>query len=239
MFYRSQAHHAPPIWILAPNIKPRPPPPSTKQDKILNLFTIKAKPLYLTAAALCLLALPAHADKDGRTRSLSKSNVQDFLETMREIGTGENIDMEDADVREYLDKHIADKAHYESAITYEIPGMPRQETQASLTKEQYIETLLNDLPNMQSYEAEVSINDIKITSSGRIADLKTVITESGTLPWGENEDGSPRLIPVKGTSQCDQKVVISLSNYIQMAKAVCTTLIRFDPFAGKELGDPF
>ena len=189
--------------------------------------------------AFCVLNIPAsYAAKEGRTRSLTNDNVQEFLEEMRAIGTNINKDMEESEIREYLGRHIADKAHYESAITFDIPGMPRQETQAALSKEQYIETLLNDLPTMQAYETDIKIDEINIEKSGRVANLVTVITETGNLPWGENDDGTTRLIPVKGTSKCDQKIVISLSNYMQMAKAVCKTLIKFDPFAGKELGEP-
>lgn len=191
------------------------------------------------AALILALAVPvaSHAADGERTHRLSEQNVRQFLETMRAIGTGQEQQMTPDEMQGYLEHHIAEKAHYESTLTFEIPGMQRQETKATLTKQQYIETLFNDLQVMKAYNTEIDIKEIDFSRSNRVAELVTVIKEHGNIPWGEHTDGSERRVPVKGTSKCQQKIVISLDNYIQMAKAVCKTLIKLDPFAGKELGE--
>ena len=202
-----------------------------------RLFTVPAIfTVFMLAAYLAPLSLTQAAESE-RTHRLSEDNVRQFLETMRAIGTGQEQDMTPDEMEQYLERHIAEKAYYESAMTFEIPGMQRQETKASLTKQQYIETLFNDLPVMQAYDTEIEIKDINFSRSNRVAEIITVIKEHGNIPWGEHDDGSQRRVPVKGTSKCEQKIVISLDNYIQMAKAVCNTLIKLDPFAGKELGE--
>lgn len=199
-------------------------------------------------AALCTLLIwtftiicpcsSALAAKDERVHRLSEGAIKEFLETMRAIGAAQEQQMTPDEAKNYLQKHIAEKAYYESDITFDIPGMPRQKTNATLDKQQYIETLFNDLPVMQAYSTEIEIDNIDFSNSNRVADLTTIIKEHGKIPWGELDDGSERMVPVKGTSKCSQKIVISLDNYIQMAKAVCKTLIKLDPFAGKELGEP-
>lgn len=205
-------------------------------------MTFSFKSLSLCAATILLstaLAPFAHADHEDRVRRLTERNIETFITTIQDISTGKNEEMTPDDIQEFLDHHIADKAHYQSSMTFEIPGMPAEKSDVTMSKEQYINALLEGLPTMQSYDTDIEINTLDITSSGRVADLTTTTTENGQLPWGENEDGEPRLVPVKGVSECEQKIVISLSNQMQMAKAICTTVIRLDPFAGEEFGEPF
>jgi len=191
-------------------------------------------------AALFLLPCPAAmAEGPERVRSLNENNITTFLEDMKALGRGQSMDMSGGDIYDYLDDHIADKAYFESTMSFEIPGMPREENNVKMTKTEYMTAFMSGIDGMESYETKLEIQEMEIGNSGRTAELKTLSTETGKLEWGEEENGEPRIVPVIGESECEQKIAISLSNVIQMAKAVCKTHIRFDPFAGKELDDPF
>lgn len=207
----------------------------------MNLLNFKAALLPFVAVLVLVPALPATAiaEDPDRVRMLNENNITQFLKTMQDIGTGRNIDMSGGDIHDYLDDHLADKAHFESTMSFEIPGMPREESNVKMDKTEYMNAFINGMGGMDAYETELEIKEMDIGNSGRIAELKTLSTESGKLEWGKEDNGEPRMVPVIGESECEQKIAISLANVIQLARAVCRTHIRFDPFAGKELDDPF
>lgn len=207
----------------------------------MNFLNFRAASLPFFVALILAPALPDAALAAGpeRVRMLNENNITQFLKAMQDIGTGRNIDMNESDIYDYLDDHIADKAHFESTMSFEIPGMPREESNVKMDKTEYMNAFINGMGGMEAYDTELEIKEMDIGNAGRIADLKTFSTESGNLEWGKQDNGEPRMVPVIGESECTQKIAISLSNVIQLARAVCRTHIRFDPFAGKELDDPF
>lgn len=218
------------------------------------------------AVALCMTA-PAHAQGNGITHqhtpgekrvardggpgqaktdfvtSLDEETVKQFIaDVQRMVMTGTQTMTAD-DVAIWFNNHIATKARFESTMKYEMPGYPAQDSTMSIGKEEYINGILSARATMSEYRQDVQIQDIKITSGGRSAKVRTKITESGNMPWPKDEampDGRPpemTPMPVTGATECEQTIGISINNFIQMQKAACRTVMSFDPFKQEELGD--
>jgi hypothetical protein len=182
-------------------------------------------------------------DSDIITR-LTDDNVRAFIDDVQRIATGETEDMSVDDIAGYLDRHIASDARFKSAMKYEMPGYPAQQNEMDLGKSEYINGVLNGASMMQRYEHSVTVKSVEIGNGGRSAKVVTVIREKGDMPWPEdNPDTSGKTpakmgdMPVQGESQCEQQIVVGLTNYIQMKGAQCATILSFDPFQKEELGD--
>ncbi|MBU0800518.1 MAG: hypothetical protein KKA05_05880 [Alphaproteobacteria bacterium] len=219
----------------------------------------------LCAVMLCLTALPVHAEvkyqhipgkkfNPGTTTredapksdnvmvtKLDKNNITAFIQEVQHIVMNGSATMTQPEIADYFKKHIAEKAMFDSTMKYEMPGYPAQENAMQIGKTEYIDGILNGASMMKSYEHSVEIKKIEIGKGGRSAHVTTVTREKGEMPWpkqGEGEDGPPELVPmpVSGTSTCEQTIIISLTNYIQMQRAECYTALSFDPFENEELG---
>ncbi len=201
--------------------------------------------LILIQLQLIPLAL-AQNQKDQREDfivALNKQNIEAFLKEVSEITTGQRPDMLHDDVENYFTNHVTNKSTFKSVMKYNIPGFPTQDIDMELDKDQYIKMVLKGLYMLQDYQTEVSIENLKIGSNGKSATFKSRTKEKGRMPWvkdSENKDNSEgnqnaEMIPIEGESVCEQKLIISYNNFMQMAKAECSTAISFDPFAGKPL----
>jgi hypothetical protein len=220
----------------------------------------------VVAVMMCLTALPAHAEvqyqhipgkkfSPGTTAresgpktdnvivtKLDKNNVTAFIQEVQAIVTTGSATMTQPEIAAYFNRHIAEKALFDSTMKYEMPGYPAQESAMQIGKAEYIDGILNGASMMKSYENSVEIKKIEIGKGGRSAHVTTVTREKGEMPWpkqSEGEDGPPELVPmpVSGMSTCEQTIIISLTNYIQMQRAECYTALSFDPFENKELGN--
>lgn len=192
---------------------------------------------FLCASSYCTTARASDNDEP-RIRALTTENIKAFLNILQEIGQGQDNLPYDMSAETYLQRHLADNAYYESAMVFNIPGMPPEKTTMKMDKLQYIHSLQKGLSIMHAHETTMKIDKIDIARNKRQATLETTITEKGEIPWGE-KNGAPRMVNVIGISECEQNIVIPPINRIQLAKAVCSTKIKLDPFAGKKLDDPF
>ncbi|MCB9988554.1 MAG: hypothetical protein H6868_04365 [Rhodospirillales bacterium] len=190
-------------------------------------------PVYALFAVLCILC-PQNARAE-RLKSIDEQAIRAFLETMTDI-TNNNHDMNPLDLHSYLDDHLSAKGRFTSQVTYDIPGMPAQEKELTLTKNQFIDTLTTEQDNMQNYEAHANLDSFKIARGGREAVIETSSSGSGLLQLGRN--GNPDdSVPVTGSSRCTQKLGLSGKGMIELRAAHCETAIRFDPFHGESLED--
>lgn len=222
-----------------------------------NHHAIRRSLLIAATLACALLPVPAHADssisfqhiphankkaaKEDFITRLDKGNVTAFIENVQRVVDGESGAMGAQDIADYFNNHIADDAQFESTMKYEMPGYPAQENAMNIGKTEYINGVLGGTGLMKRYEHNVQIKDIEINNGGRSAKVKMLILEKGEMPWpGEgSSDGKPapmEPMPVAGKSECEQTIVISLNNFIQMKSAACYTALSFDPFQKSELG---
>lgn len=208
----------------------------------MNTATSTVTLLGFLALSQLGFAAPAWAQngKDGRADfvvALNEGNIRAFLQETGEISTGQRPGMTDDDVTDYFTNHLADKGEFSSTITYEIPGFPNRDVEVKLDKENYTSTVVTSRNMLDDYRTNVSVSDLKIGSGGKSATFKSITKEKGRMPWAKDPENSTEteMIPVQGESICEQRLIVSYNNFIQMASAACKTRISFDPFGGKAL----
>ena len=188
--------------------------------------------LVLCVLAFCAAAAPARAETENQeafVRVLTEDNIRAFLEEARAISTSRMLDMGEDEIAAYLDRHLSGKGSFRSTTTYEIPGYPLQEVPMEYAKDEFIASVVEGQGLMEDYETALDISSIKIAGNGQSASLRAVISENGRIPWPDGKGGT-EMVTVKGLSECDQKVAISLTNYIQLVDTDCKTVITFAPF---------
>lgn len=195
--------------------------------------------IILTGA--CALIFSAGAQAESRPdfiTALNESNIRAFLAEVGEISTGQRPEMLDEDVVNYFQNHLADKGVFESKMRYELPGFPPKDTEMRLKKDEYIATVVNGRYMMQDYSSTIHIEDLKIGGGGKSATFTSTVIEKGKMPMlkdPEKPEGDVEIIPIEGKSVCEQRLIVSFNNFIQMARAECDTVISFDPFGNKPL----
>ena len=135
--------------------------------------------------------------------------------------------MSEEQIDRYLEAHIHEDAHFRSTMAYSVPGYPTQENSLSLKKKDFIASLQDGQREINSYETEVSIDEIKIASDGKNATVLTTAKEEGYMPLADGSGGFKE-VPIVGQSKCAQILRLSKSRVIQMYNARCKTEIRFE-----------
>lgn len=186
--------------------------------------------------AICAARASFAQMDDDFVMSLDQQRIQAFLEETNRVSLGQRDDMTPEDIAAYLNRHLMEKGKFNSQTTFEIPGYPPQQADMKLDKQGYIDNVMQGQGVIANYTTAIEIKDIKITGLGKAATIRTVSTDSGEMPWPD-EKGERKPVPINGVSECEQKLIISVSNYIQMAGAECTTKITFKPFGDKKLGE--
>lgn len=168
---------------------------------------------------------------------LSEANINDFLQKVSAISTGQRPDMMDEDVIDYFANHVAERATFKSQMRFEIPNYPAHDTEMELDKEEYIASVVKSRYMIEDYRADIEIRNLTINGSGKQASFVSIITEKGKMPFPKDKDNPDdvELVPINGRSECAQKLIVSFNNFIQLAQADCKTLISFDPFGDKPL----
>lgn len=173
-------------------------------------------------SVLVVFALPAQAQN--RVDSLTETNVADFIITTTHITT-DNDGLDSSKIKDYLNRHIEDRARFKSTLKYHIPGMPVQKTVISLSKAEFMTSVNEGAEKIDGYETIVEIDEIKIDSGGKKAFVKTTNTEYAVMPV-PTETGDIENVPMEGISNCNQ--ILSLNGgIIQMFSASCTTNVMF------------
>ncbi len=159
-----------------------------------------------------------------------------FLEDVKDVSIGKRPEMTHDELMDYFNSHLANKSLYKSMTRFEIPGFPAKDIEMKLGKEEYIDKIINGRETLEEFNASLEVKALEITHGGKLATIKTISTETGRMPWAD-QSGQTKYIPVEGHSECDQKLIVSLTGTIQMAGADCLTTISFAPFGDKPLGE--
>lgn len=170
----------------------------------------------------CVSAQSSYAQN--KIATLSESDVTAFIQNMTDITSGENLSHSQGAIVQFLDRHLHPKARFKSALQYNIPGFPTQESSVALNKEQFIENIQAGSQTLDNYNTSVEIRDIRISKDGKKATLSTIGKESGIM----NTAGQQ--FPVEGDSTCSQIIMLSDQGIIQVYNANCKTTIRFQEF---------
>lgn len=178
---------------------------------------------FMLASAIILLSKPVWADSV--INRLTETNVSNFITDTTHITTDNSGGLSSSKIKDYLDKHIEDKARFKSSIKYHIPGMPPQKAVISLSKAEFMDQVDEGTKKIEGYETVVEIEEIKIDSGGKKAFVKTTNTEYAMMPI-PTDTGGVEEVPMEGVSNCRQ--ILSLnSGVIQMFSANCTTNVMF------------
>lgn len=172
--------------------------------------------------ATCVVATTARAE-------LTEANIIEFIHETTEVSSGQNSDMSGADISNYLEKHLHDKARFKSVITYNIPGYSAQSASMTLKKDEFIKSMGKTDEALSDYHTEIDINDIQISNDKTRATVKTTSYESGSMAVPSQPGGVPEIVPVEGISTCDQ-IIMYKNDAIQMYSANCKTNLNFQPF---------
>ncbi len=172
-------------------------------------------------SAVCLLAGVAHAQ-------LTEANITEFVHETTEITSGKSVDLSPEEIQDYLEKHLHKNARFKSTMKYNIPGYPAQEADIKLKKAEFIESIAKGTNSVDSYENEITIENIRISKDKTRATLKTKSFETGSMPIA-TEGGAEEYVPIEGASSCDQ-ILMFKKKTIQMYSAICVTEINFQPY---------
>ena len=165
--------------------------------------------------------------KDGASvRSLTETNIEQFVTEVAAVSGGKRDDMDSYSITKFFMDHIAENGLFTSEIEYAMPDMPASTRTLEMDKLNFISHVLEGMKTMTRHESAVKIEYIKIADSGKSAKVMATNYERGIMPV--NDDfGEARMIPVMGTSYCEQEIVLSGKNVIQMVGADCSTNIDF------------
>ena len=157
---------------------------------------------------------------------LDRSNVTAFINEVTQVSGGLREDMDPYSVAMYFKKHIKEDGKFVSRIDYSIPDYPETTRDLEMDRETYISHVLQVMKDFDKHEAAVRVENVEIMNDGRAALVVTTNYERGVIPV-QGIMGDAQMLPVTGTSFCEQEVVLSDKKIIQMAEAECKTNIAF------------
>lgn len=158
--------------------------------------------------------------------TLTEDNVESFITEVAEVSGGQRENMDSYSVTHYFMNHIAENGQFTSKIEYAMPDMPASTRTLQMDKMNFISHILEGRKAMTRHETAVEIEYIQIADNGKRAKVMTTNYERGIMPIDDGM-GEARMVPVTGTSYCEQEVILSGKNIIQMATANCSTNINF------------
>lgn len=172
------------------------------------------KLVLLTACAASVLSvsLPARAD------TLTEASIKAFLDQTTRL-THQNNGMSKEQIITFLETHIGKKGRFQSQIMYDIPGHPPQTRAVSLSKQEFIQNVVQGRDTMQNYTSSVELRNADI--KGKKATIETTTRESGVAPV----EGQG-VAPFEGVSSCRQTLEQDGSNIV-LTSAACETIISF------------
>lgn len=179
------------------------------------------------AIFLCLLLCHAPSHAEHNVEELTEANIRHFVEDITNKANDMRASsMAAEDMSEFFAAHLHPNAFFKSSVSYDIPGFPQQENKLTYDKEQYINSLVHTKDMVKDFQADVSIQNIKISSDKTKATLKTVTNETATMIVPQS--GMTEYVPMNGYSSCDQILMLSAASIIQIYSANCKTEMSFE-----------
>ena len=157
-----------------------------------------------------------------KLQTLTEDNVSVFLDEVANIASGNRPDMDSYDITSYFMGHISDSGIFKTTIEYDIIGMDDTSRELEMDKMSYISHVLQSAQILNNYETLTKVDHVQIYDNGKNASAVTTNYERGMMPIDDGS-GTTTMMPMIGTSYCEQEITLSDNNVIQMAGAVCTT----------------
>lgn len=162
--------------------------------------------------------------------ALNEIYVTDFIEKMSDLVSGKDKSADAYDLAMFLKEHIAENSTFNSTITYntghQTDDEKNNEEVMDMDKNGFIEHVMETRKTMQEHESKVSVDYVEISDDKQTASAIITTYERGMMPT-VTEFGEDTLVPVSGTSFCEQKFEISQEHFLQIVGASCSTDIDF------------
>jgi len=162
-----------------------------------------------------------------KLEKLTEDNVSIFLDEVASIASGSKKDMDSYAITSYFMGHISDDSLFKTTMQYSIDGMEDSSRELEMGKMSYISHVLQSAKMVNNYETLTKIDYVKVYNNGKRASAITTNYERGMMPMDDGS-GTQTMVPIIGTSYCEQEIILSEDNIIQMAGAVCTTDLSFE-----------
>jgi hypothetical protein len=161
-------------------------------------------------------------------QELNNENVTQFIETVAYVASGKKADMDSYAITTYLMDHIAADSNFNSTITYNISDNfeDNQEEVMDMSKLEFISHVLSNLKSMERHETQTNVEFVEVAEDKRTASAVITTYERGMMPT-VSEFGEDTLVPVRGTSFCEQKFALTQENVLQITEASCATDLDF------------
>ncbi len=179
--------------------------------------------------ALTLSATVLSGGKDdGSIKTLTEENITAFVNDVAAVSGGLKTEMDEHNIVEYFLAHMTENGRVKAAISYSLPQEgEEQKRDMDMGRMEYISYILQGLKAMKKHETKTRIDYIKVADDGQSAHVVTTNYERGMMPT-QDAFGDDTMVPVLGTSFCEQQIVLNGDKIIQMDGAECTTTINFE-----------
>ena len=170
------------------------------------------KNIALSLLTALLFAAPAHAEEVKITNQLIQAQNNEMEEVLTTRDPKKTIN--------FLHSHIDDAAIYQIQVNNPYLPNNKQHHEMNMNKEAYIKTFIDGLHYVDSYDVEITTENIEISSNGQAALAKQVMTEEGVMlnPHNLSDTG----IPFVSKTTCQIYYTIN-EGHIQSNKAKCST----------------
>lgn len=152
---------------------------------------------------------------------LTDENVRAFIASTTDITNKKAQNLGGDEAKAYFEAHLHPSAHFQSKLTYEIPGYPDKEAEIALDKSEFIDSMAGGSEAVEKYSSKVDVKEVKIATNGKSATVSTESNEEGLM------DVEGQQVPIVGRSKCAQILMLSEEGIIQMFNANCKTEIAF------------
>lgn len=187
---------------------------------LMRIYSLALLSIFFTA-----VLVPA-AMADSVVKSLTKENIQAFIQDTSQMSNPRSIEDNTEDIHGYLDRHLSGDSRFISTVTYHIPDMPAQSMAVNYDKSEFIKTVIDGAGAIEGYENKVKVTDVQINWWGNKAHIKTENTETGFMAVPRDDGGHGESVPIHGKSKCAQTLALD-DGVIQMKHVVCKTDIVF------------
>ena len=164
--------------------------------------------------------------EDGIT-ALTHENISAFVNDVAAISGGLKTEMDEHNIVEYFIAHMTENGRVKASISYSFASEGEQQRDMDMGRMEYINYILQGMKTMKKHETKTQIDFIDVADDGLSARVVTTNYERGMMP-SQDSFGDEAMIPVLGTSYCEQRIVLAESEVIQMDGAECTTTINFE-----------
>lgn len=200
-----------------------------KMGKGFELLSMIGLQIFLaTIVVMTLLAQNKGRDtlSEEVLNSLTSENIEHFIQELTAVTTGQSKTLDVYGVTEYLMKHLPADGEYITAISFEDHNAEIQEEYMVMNRLTYISNILQAMKGVVAHEVTIKIENIDIAKNGKRAEIVISSLERGLMPMPDGSGGT-RFMAMSTSTYCEQELILTDDNIIQLAITDCSTDINF------------